>query len=233
MSAFKMEGGKQYQQNVGSRRQVFNGTAKKTGYGKAALTKKNLKMNKRGRIVSVKKSRASRKNKNLGTFLRKRGSKTFGPVLAKGGNKMKGEDAGMINDFKKALEDAQAKHTILQPEIRPYLDGKTEINKQYSKPEEEEDKKAALRELEDKYNEVKLPSDEADRRLQKYEVFKQKNADGGVCQQLEETNPTSISLTTIQEPEDKCSGWLTVGPGQYSLNTGFFYSDTHYLRKKK
>ena len=90
MSAFKMEGGKQYQQIIGSRRQVFNGTAKKTGYGKSALTKKNLKMNKHGRIVSVKKSRASRKNKNLGKFLRKRGSKTFGPVLAKGGKKMKG-----------------------------------------------------------------------------------------------------------------------------------------------
>lgn len=91
MSAFHMEGGKQYQQLVGSRRQVFNGTAKKTGYGKAALTKKHLKMNKHGRIVSVKKSRASRKNKNLGKFLQKRGSKTFGPVLAKkkGGEEMK------------------------------------------------------------------------------------------------------------------------------------------------
>lgn len=90
MSAFHMEGGKQYQQLVGSRRQVFNGTAKKTGYGKAALTKKHLKMNKHGRIVSVKKSRASRKNKNLGKFLQKRGSKTFGPVLAKkkGGREM-------------------------------------------------------------------------------------------------------------------------------------------------
>ena len=90
MSAFKIEGGKQYQQIIGTRRQVFNGTAKKTGYGKSALTKKNLKKNKHGRIVSIKKSRASRKNKNLGKFLRKRGSKTFGPVLAKGGKKMKG-----------------------------------------------------------------------------------------------------------------------------------------------
>lgn len=89
-----MEGGKQYQQLVGSRRQVFNGTAKKTGYGKAALTKKHLKMNKHGRIVSVKKSRASRKNKNLGKFLQKRGSKTFGPVLAKkkGGREITDDD---------------------------------------------------------------------------------------------------------------------------------------------
>ena len=232
MSAFKMEGGKQYQQNVGSRRQVFNGTAKKTGYGKSALTKKNLKMNKHGRIVSIKKSRASRKNKHLGKFLRKRGSKTFGPVLAKGGNKMKGGDANMINDFKKALKDAQAKRDIYQPTIGPYLKRITEIKEQYSKTGEEADKDAALRELEDKHNEVKLPSDEATRTLQKYEVFKQKNAGNQECQQLEETNPTSISLTTIQQSEDKCSGWLTVSPGQYSVNTGFFSLKTHYLRKK-
>lgn len=74
-----LEGGKQYQHLVGSRRQVFNGTAKKTNYGKSGLTKKELKMNKHGRIVSVKRSRASRKNKHLGKFQQKKGSNTFGP----------------------------------------------------------------------------------------------------------------------------------------------------------
>jgi hypothetical protein len=103
MSAFKIEGGKQYQQIIGTRRQVFNGTAKKTGYGKSALTKKNLKKNKHGRIVSIKKSRASRKNKNLGKFLRKRGSKTFGPVLAKGGKKMKGGTEVVEHNGRKVL----------------------------------------------------------------------------------------------------------------------------------
>ena len=78
---------------IGSRRQVFNGTAKKTGYGKSGLTKKHLKMNKHGHIVSIKKSKASRKNKNLGKFLQKRGSKTFGPVLSKKA-KRKGKKMG-------------------------------------------------------------------------------------------------------------------------------------------
>ena len=87
----KLVGG--YSQLIGSRRQVFNGTAKKTGYGKSGLTKKHLKMNKHGHIVSIKKSKASRKNKNLGKFLQKRGSKTFGPVLSKKA-KRKGKKMG-------------------------------------------------------------------------------------------------------------------------------------------
>ena len=46
---------------VGSRAQVMNGTAYKTSYGAIkpkgdALTKKHLKYNKQGRIVSVAKS---------------------------------------------------------------------------------------------------------------------------------------------------------------------------------
>ena len=73
-----MDGGK-FQQLVGSRRQVFNGTAKKTNYGKNGLEKKDLKMNKHGLIVSAKKSKTAKKAKHLGKFLQKRGSKTFGP----------------------------------------------------------------------------------------------------------------------------------------------------------
>jgi len=91
-----MEGG----QLIGSRRQVFNGTAKKTGYGKAGLTKKELKMNKHGRIVSIKRSKASRKNKNLGKFMQKKGSKTFGPALSKkskrNSKKSKGGDGDIL-----------------------------------------------------------------------------------------------------------------------------------------
>jgi len=101
----KLVGG--YSQLIGSRRQVFNGTAKKTGYGKSGLTKKHLKMNKHGHIVSIKKSKASRKNKNLGKFLQKRGSKTFGPVLSKkakrkgkkmGGGEGHGDEDVTLND---------------------------------------------------------------------------------------------------------------------------------------
>jgi hypothetical protein len=43
-----------YKQTVGSKVQVWNGTAKKTGYGKSALTKKDLVKSK-GRIKSKRK----------------------------------------------------------------------------------------------------------------------------------------------------------------------------------
>ena len=128
-----MEGGKQYQQLVGSRRQVFNGTAKKTGYGKAALTKKHLKMNKHGRIVSVKKSKASRKNKNLGKFLQKRGSKTFGPVLAK----KKGGDMPL---WMKEIQEREATPEG-QAEVAQYA--KQAEERKEKKEKEEEAKKAA------------------------------------------------------------------------------------------
>jgi hypothetical protein len=48
--------------SVGSRAQVWHGTAKKTSGG---LTKKDLKKNKAGRIVSVKMSNRAKKEKRL------------------------------------------------------------------------------------------------------------------------------------------------------------------------
>lgn len=47
---------------VGSRAQVMHGTAKMTSGG---LTKKNLKYNKRGKIVSKKASTRAKKSKTL------------------------------------------------------------------------------------------------------------------------------------------------------------------------
>ena len=47
---------------VGSRAEVWHGTAKKTSGG---LLKKDLKMNKRGRIVSKKMSNRAKKEKRL------------------------------------------------------------------------------------------------------------------------------------------------------------------------
>lgn len=91
-----MVGGKSgFKMLVGSRAQVMNGTAYKTSYGKVkskggqALTKKNLKYNKNGRIVSVAKS--SKKGKLLAQlkkagYTHKKGH--FGPV--KIGSKSKG-----------------------------------------------------------------------------------------------------------------------------------------------
>ena len=61
-------GGSKHVKARGSRAEVFHGTAKKTTGG---LTKKHLKKNKRGRIVSIKKSKSAKKNK----FLEKAGFK--------------------------------------------------------------------------------------------------------------------------------------------------------------
>jgi hypothetical protein len=51
-----------FKQVVGSRAQVWNGTAKHTSGG---LTKKHLMMNKWGRIVSRKKHNTAKKQKRL------------------------------------------------------------------------------------------------------------------------------------------------------------------------
>ena len=64
-----------YEFLVGSRRQVHNGTAFKTSGG---LKKKDLMLNKHGRIVSVSKHNTAKKEKRLvkAGYLTKRG--TFG-----------------------------------------------------------------------------------------------------------------------------------------------------------
>ena len=72
--------GKKYEMLVGSRRQVWNGTAFKTGHGKAGLTRKHLMMNKNGNIVSKKRSATAKRKKNLGKYLdlaKKNKGKTF------------------------------------------------------------------------------------------------------------------------------------------------------------
>ena len=59
---------------VGSRAQVWHGNACKTTGG---LTKKHLKMNKRGRIVSAKKAATAKRNKTLekAGYFTKKGNK--------------------------------------------------------------------------------------------------------------------------------------------------------------
>ena len=61
-----------HEQNVGSRAQVWHGTAKKTNGG---LTKDKLMMNKHGRIVSKKKHFTAKKENRLvkAGFLTKKG----------------------------------------------------------------------------------------------------------------------------------------------------------------
>lgn len=73
-------GGATFKITEGSRRQVFNGTAKHTTGG---LTRKDLMKNKHGEIVSKKASKAAKKTKNLKKFLQKKGSGVFGPRKSK------------------------------------------------------------------------------------------------------------------------------------------------------
>ena len=65
---------------IGSRAQVMHGTAMKTSGG---LTKKDLKYNKWGKIVSIKASEAAKKSDNLtkAGYVAKKGK--FGAVKVK------------------------------------------------------------------------------------------------------------------------------------------------------
>ena len=68
---------------VGSRAQVWHGTACKTAGG---LTKKNLKMNKRGRIVSAKKAASAKRLKRLEKYLSNETQKNVDKVLVASGS---------------------------------------------------------------------------------------------------------------------------------------------------
>jgi len=75
---------------VGSRTQVMNGTARHT---KGGLTKKQLKYNKHGRIVSVKASKRAKKENRLvkAGYIAKKGQfKLFKKSDSKKSRKMRG-----------------------------------------------------------------------------------------------------------------------------------------------
>jgi hypothetical protein len=75
-----------FEQTIGTRAQVWHGTAKKTNGG---LTKSHLLMNKHGRIVSKKKHHSAKKEKRLvkAGFLTKKGHFGF---IKKGSKKQRG-----------------------------------------------------------------------------------------------------------------------------------------------
>ena len=69
------DGGKRKRKIViGSPAQVMHGTADRTSGG---LGRDDFEYNKRGKIVSKKRSAAAKRNKNLGDCLVKKGSKGF------------------------------------------------------------------------------------------------------------------------------------------------------------
>ena len=79
--------GKRFSLLVGSRRQVLNGTAYKTTYGKGGLKKDQLFLNKHGRIVSKKKHKTAKRENRLKKhgWTAKKGK--FGAVAISGGRK--------------------------------------------------------------------------------------------------------------------------------------------------
>jgi len=87
----KMEGGSSHEKTVGSRAEVMHGTALHTS---GRLTKKDLKYNKWGRIVSVKKSATAKKEQRLKKhgYTAKKGK--FGPVRIKNKTQRKGKKSG-------------------------------------------------------------------------------------------------------------------------------------------
>jgi len=78
-----------FEQNIGTRAQVWHGTAKKTSGG---LTKNALMMNKHGRIVSRKKHNSAKKEKRLvkAGYITKKGKFGFVKVGTKGRKGRKG-----------------------------------------------------------------------------------------------------------------------------------------------
>ena len=102
---------------VGSRAEVWNGTAKKTSGG---LLKKDLKKNKRGRIVSKKMSNRAKKEKRLekAGYKTKKGKFTLFKAKKKGGmngnnketNKARGLAAEM---FKKANNKYNTNNSLI------------------------------------------------------------------------------------------------------------------------
>ena len=78
-----------FEQNIGTRAEVWHGKAKKTSGG---LTKSHLMMNKHGRIVSRKKHNTAKKEKRLvkAGYITKKGQFGFIKVGTKGRKGRKG-----------------------------------------------------------------------------------------------------------------------------------------------
>ena len=99
------------------RLRVWKGELKKTSGG---LTKKDLIKNKRGKIVSKKKSEAAKKNKenNLGTWLRSKGEQFLSKGL-KAENIVRKNKPGRKAFKKEVPEEKQSEVKSTQPKPKP------------------------------------------------------------------------------------------------------------------
>jgi hypothetical protein len=113
-----MISGKSYKELFGSRAQVHNGTAYKTTGG---LTKKDLVMNKWGRIVSEKKHKTAKKEKRLQKygFFAKKGAFGYVKRSTRKSRSMKGgKDLGAAPSVTADVAPAD-EHTTLAPAAAP------------------------------------------------------------------------------------------------------------------
>jgi hypothetical protein len=96
-------GGKTYEQLIGSRAQVYHGTAYKTP---GDLTKSDIMMNKHGRIVSVKKHNTAKREKRLvkAGYLTKKGKFGFVRASKRGG----GMATDLLDDIKGLAESGKS-----------------------------------------------------------------------------------------------------------------------------
>ena len=84
--------GKVFEKLIGSRAQVWHGTAYKTSYGSNGLKKQDIMMNKHHRLVSKKKHNTAKKEKRLehhGYFTKKGKFGAVKKTLSKKHNKSK------------------------------------------------------------------------------------------------------------------------------------------------
>ena len=92
--SYRGNDGKTYSMLIGSPRQVWNGTAYKTGYGKRSMTKKGIIKKKDGRLVSKARSITAKRNKNLGKYIdlakKNKGKKGFTPMKKMSNKRNKG-----------------------------------------------------------------------------------------------------------------------------------------------
>lgn len=103
-------GGKTYEQLIGSRAQVYHGTAYKTP---GDLTKSDIMMNKHGRIVSVKKHNTAKREKRLvkAGYLTKKGKFGFVRESKRGG--------GILEDIQGLADKTKSTITDTVGQYRP------------------------------------------------------------------------------------------------------------------
>ena len=116
--------GKHYPELFGSRQQVVNGTAYKTT---GELTKKDLMMNKWGRIVSAKKHKTAKKEKRLekAGYFAKKGKFGFVKKTARKSRKAK-KKGGQLTDSEVVVEAPKVSEDVVEA---PKVSEETEDSK--------------------------------------------------------------------------------------------------------